>query len=225
MTTGRTSGFGCLRRELTFFFLPQRPARLYCRIHSVLYSVDIAGDLIPELKLQECEFHRSPPSTVELTNVILTSTPLYDLVIASYIGPAENVSLCVLVTIMESRSCLHWSIRFSSLSSKFSAQSLFLNNLSSFLTVIMLSWCSENVVKLRYLGTTTTNKNSIQEEIKSRLNSGKVCYSSVQNILSSRLLSRNLKIKTYKMITLPVVLYGCETWSLTLREKQELKVF
>ena len=44
-------------------------------------------------------------------------------------------------------------------------------------------------------------------------------------ILSSRLLSKNLKFKIYRTIILPVVLYGCETWSLTLREKRKLKVY
>ena len=48
---------------------------------------------------------------------------------------------------------------------------------------------------------------------------------SVQNILSSSLLSKNLKIKIYRTIILPVVLYGCETWSLTLREERRLTVF
>jgi len=47
----------------------------------------------------------------------------------------------------------------------------------------------------------------------------------VQNLLSSRLLSKNLKIKIYRNIIVPVVLYGCETWSLTLREERKLKVF
>jgi hypothetical protein len=47
----------------------------------------------------------------------------------------------------------------------------------------------------------------------------------VQNLLSSRLLSKNLKIKIYRTIILPVVLYGCETWSLTLREEHRLRVF
>jgi hypothetical protein len=47
----------------------------------------------------------------------------------------------------------------------------------------------------------------------------------VQNLLSSRLLSKNLKIKIYRTIILPVVLYGCETWSLTLREERKLRVF
>ena len=42
---------------------------------------------------------------------------------------------------------------------------------------------------------------------------------------SSRLLSKNLKIKIYRTIILPVVLYGCETWLLTLREERRLRVF
>jgi hypothetical protein len=75
------------------------------------------------------------------------------------------------------------------------------------------------------LGTTVTNQNFIQEEIKRRLNSGNACYHSVQNLLSSRLLSKNLKIRIYTTIILPVVLYGCETWSLTLREEHRLRVF
>jgi hypothetical protein len=65
----------------------------------------------------------------------------------------------------------------------------------------------------------------IQEEIKRRLYSGIACYHSVQNLLSSRLLSKNLKIRIYKTIILPVVVYGCETWSLTLREEHKLRVF
>jgi hypothetical protein len=43
--------------------------------------------------------------------------------------------------------------------------------------------------------------------------------------LSSRLISKNLKIKIYRTVILPVVLYGCETWSLTLREEHKLRVF
>jgi hypothetical protein len=47
----------------------------------------------------------------------------------------------------------------------------------------------------------------------------------VQNYLSSRLLSKDIKIRIYKTIILPVVLYWCETWSLTLREEHRLRVF
>ncbi len=83
----------------------------------------------------------------------------------------------------------------------------------------------ERVEQFKYLGTTLTNQNSIQEEMKSRLKSGNACYHSVQNLLSSSLQSKNLKIKIYRTIILPVVLYGCETWSLTLREECRPRVF
>ena len=56
------------------------------------------------------------------------------------------------------------------------------------------------------------------------MNSGATCYHSLQNILSSSLLSKNLKIKLYRTIILPV-LYGYETWSLTFREERRLRVF
>ena len=84
---------------------------------------------------------------------------------------------------------------------------------------------TERVEEFKYLGTTITDQNSIQEKIKSRLRSGNACYHSVQNLLSSRLLSKNLKIKIYRTKILPVVLYGCETWSLALREERRLRVF
>ena len=83
----------------------------------------------------------------------------------------------------------------------------------------------ERVEEFKYLGTTLTNQNYIAEEIRCRLRSGNACYRSVQNLLSSRLLSKNLKIKIYRNIILPAVLYGCETWSLTLREERKLRVF
>ena len=57
------------------------------------------------------------------------------------------------------------------------------------------------------------------------MKSGNACYHSVQNLLSSSLLSKNLKIKVYRTIILPVVLCGCETWSLSLREERKLRVF
>jgi hypothetical protein len=84
---------------------------------------------------------------------------------------------------------------------------------------------TEKVEEFKYLGTMLTDQNYIQKEIKSRLKLGNSCYHWVQNLLSSRLLSKNLKIKIYRTIILPVVLYECETWSLTLREERRLSVF
>jgi len=81
------------------------------------------------------------------------------------------------------------------------------------------------VDQFKYLGTTLTDQNSIQEEIKRRLKSGNACYHSVQNLVSSNLLYKNLMIEVYRNIILPVVLYGCETWSLTLREERRLRIF
>jgi hypothetical protein len=64
----------------------------------------------------------------------------------------------------------------------------------------------------------------IQEEIKRRLNSGNACYHSVQNLLPSRLLSKNIKLRIHKGTLLSVVLHGCETWPLTLRGKHRMRV-
>jgi hypothetical protein len=84
----------------------------------------------------------------------------------------------------------------------------------------------ESVATFKYLGTMTlTNQNDIHDEIKSRLNLGNACYYSVQNLLSCHLISKDLKIKIYRIVILLVVLYGCETWSVTLREEHRLRVF
>jgi hypothetical protein len=81
----------------------------------------------------------------------------------------------------------------------------------------------ERVEEFKYLGTTLTNQNSSPEEIKSRLWSGNAYYHLVQDLLSSTLLTKNLKIKIYRTIILPIW-YGCETWSLRLREERKLRV-
>jgi hypothetical protein len=65
----------------------------------------------------------------------------------------------------------------------------------------------------------------IQEEIKRRLNFGNALHHSVHNLLASRLLSKNVKVRKYKTIILSMVLHGCETWSLTVREEHKLRVF
>ncbi|KAJ4450362.1 hypothetical protein ANN_01783 [Periplaneta americana] len=83
----------------------------------------------------------------------------------------------------------------------------------------------EGVEKFKYLGATVTNINDTREEIKRRINMGNACYYSVEKLLSSSLLSKTLKVRIYKTVILPVVLYGCETWTLTLREEHRLRVF
>jgi len=83
----------------------------------------------------------------------------------------------------------------------------------------------ERLEQFKHLRTTLTIQNSIQEEIKSRLQSVNACYRTVQNLLSSSLLSKNIKFKIYRIIILLYVLYGYETWSLTLREERRMRVF
>jgi hypothetical protein len=77
----------------------------------------------------------------------------------------------------------------------------------------------ETVEQFKYLGTTLTNQNSIHEGITSRLKSGNACCHSVQNICLL------VCYKIFRTIILPFVIYGCDTWSLTLREECRLRVF
>jgi len=66
----------------------------------------------------------------------------------------------------------------------------------------------ERVKEFKYLGKTLTNRSFIQIEIKSRLKTGNACHHLVQNLLSSSLLSKNLKIKIYRTVILP-----CFVWA------------
>jgi hypothetical protein len=86
----------------------------------------------------------------------------------------------------------------------------------------------ENLLALKLNGTYqllaySHNQNLIQEEIMKRFNSDNACYHSFEMFLSSRMLSKNEMVRIYKTVTLPLVLYGCEAWSLTLREVHELR--
>jgi len=81
------------------------------------------------------------------------------------------------------------------------------------------------VEELKYLGTNLTNQNSIQKDIKSRLKSENVCCHSMKNLWYYSLLGKDTKIKIHRTIILPVVLYGCESRSFTLREERRLRMF
>jgi hypothetical protein len=90
--------------------------------------------------------------------------------------------------------------------------------------------CSTSITRMDQLmlfreiiGMIITDQNLNQEEIRRRLNSGNACYHSVQNLLFSHLLYENVKIRIYETIIFPVVLYGCETWSLILMEEHRLR--
>jgi hypothetical protein len=83
----------------------------------------------------------------------------------------------------------------------------------------------DRVEQFTYLGTTSTNESSNQEEIKSRLKSVTAYHHSVQKLLFSNLLSENMKIRMYGTIIWPVVLYGCDTWFLTLTDEHRVRVF
>ena len=74
-----------------------------------------------------------------------------------------------------------------------------------------------------HLGSLSTNQIPIHEEIKCRPKAGSSCYYSVKTLLCSQFLIKNLTIKIYKTIIMPVVPYGCEAWFLTLREDRRLK--
>jgi hypothetical protein len=82
----------------------------------------------------------------------------------------------------------------------------------------------ETVEQFKYFGRTLTNQIPFVKKLKSRLKSGNACYHSVQNLLSSSLLSRSVKIKIYRTIILPVVLCSYETWSRILREEWRLRI-
>jgi hypothetical protein len=77
--------------------------------------------------------------------------------------------------------------------------------------IIIVNTSSEDVAQFKYFEMTVTNENLIQEESKRILNSGNASYHSVQNLLSSCPLLKNLKIRIKKTIIFSLVLYGCET--------------
>jgi hypothetical protein len=83
----------------------------------------------------------------------------------------------------------------------------------------------EEVNKTKYLGTIVSKDNLIEEEIKERIAAGNRASFANQKILQSKLMSRKIKMKLYKTLIRPVVVYGCECWILTESIKQKLLVF
>ena len=83
----------------------------------------------------------------------------------------------------------------------------------------------ERVEYFNYLGTSLMNQNSFHAEIKCKLQSGNTWHHLVQNLSSSSLLSKNIKVQIYGTIILPFVFYGYDTWSPTVSEKHRLRVF
>jgi len=80
----------------------------------------------------------------------------------------------------------------------------------------------ERVEHFEYLRANLKNQNSLYEETESRSKSVNACYHSVQSLLSSSVLSKNIKFKIHRTIILPVVLYESEALSFTLREERRL---
>lgn len=81
------------------------------------------------------------------------------------------------------------------------------------------------VKQFRYLGTIITEDNSIVPEICTRIRNANKCYFALQNILKSRSLSRKSKIRTYKAIIQPILLYGSEAWPVTKETENRLQTF
>jgi hypothetical protein len=78
--------------------------------------------------------------------------------------------------------------------------------------------------KFKYVGTTLTDRNEVHDEINTRINSGNIYYNKVRKLPSYHLLSKTLYMRIYRTIIWPFVLYGCETWFLTMKKEHKLQV-
>ena len=83
----------------------------------------------------------------------------------------------------------------------------------------------EQVKSFKYLGSTVNGNNSIDEEIKRRISLGNKEFYANQDLLKSKLLTKNSKLRMYKTLVRPVVTYACEMWVLKENIKTKLKVF
>jgi hypothetical protein len=82
----------------------------------------------------------------------------------------------------------------------------------------------EQVKEISYLGSQMNQTNSISIEIQARILSGSRCYYEYGKLMKPRALNRNSKLKVYKSLIRPVVTYGCEAWTVTIRDDQYLKI-
>lgn len=83
----------------------------------------------------------------------------------------------------------------------------------------------EKVNSFKYLGVVISNKNTEETEIQNRLNLANGCFYALNKLMSSKLLSQTTKIRLYKTIISPILLYGAETWKLNKKEEKKLIVF
>lgn len=82
----------------------------------------------------------------------------------------------------------------------------------------------KGVDKFKYLGCTITDTNRREDEIDIRIVNALRCTAALHKVLVSKLLSRSTKIRIYKTVIRPILMYGCETWTLTLKEENKLLV-
>ncbi|KAG7311679.1 hypothetical protein JYU34_002732 [Plutella xylostella] len=82
----------------------------------------------------------------------------------------------------------------------------------------------KGVSRFKYLGCTVTDTNTRDEEIDTRIQSFLRCSAALHKVLTSRLLSRNTKLRIYKTVIRPILMYGCEAWTLTQKEESQLLV-
>ncbi|CAG9830357.1 unnamed protein product [Diabrotica balteata] len=83
----------------------------------------------------------------------------------------------------------------------------------------------KRVESFKYLGATITTDNDITEEIKGRIQAANRCMYSLHNTIKSKSLTRTSKIRVYKTVIRPVLMYGCETWTLTKAMESKLRCF
>ena len=83
----------------------------------------------------------------------------------------------------------------------------------------------ENVENFNYLGSIMNADNKMNIEISERIVKGNKAYYAIAKLIKSKFLKRNTKMKIYKTIIRPVVKYSSETWALTAKDENNLRIF